>query len=144
MLSSAVRCSMYSKMLNILLRKKNSFIRTLCVVYHHIVLIIYFIYHINLIMNWNFRDKRRQYDKSLERIRNIIHTLEELLVLKERYNLRISFEDYHKVLVTVARCPKTIISLCFFFFTQHINRAQSKTVVSAYCNELISEIFRIL
>lgn len=46
---------------------------------------------------FKYSDTRRRYDQSIEKLRDTIHTLEELLVLKERFNLRIPFDDYYNV-----------------------------------------------
>lgn len=48
-------------------------------------------------VKYPFADARRQHNRSIEKLQKIIFTLEELLVLKERYNLHIHFDDYHGI-----------------------------------------------
>lgn len=44
-----------------------------------------------------FRDQCRNYDLSIERLCRIIDAMEELLVLKDQYNLHVHFEEYFQV-----------------------------------------------
>lgn len=43
------------------------------------------------------RDQRRHYDLSIAKLANVIDSMEELLILKNQYNLHVSFEDYYSV-----------------------------------------------
>lgn len=46
---------------------------------------------------YHFRDHRRHYDLSLGKLSQIIDAMEELLVLKNQYNLHVNFEEYFEV-----------------------------------------------
>lgn len=45
----------------------------------------------------SFRDTRRQYDICIDKFRRVINALEELSVLKIRFNLTLTFDDYMNV-----------------------------------------------
>lgn len=42
-------------------------------------------------------DHRRQYDICIATLSNVIDAMEELLVLKNQYNLHVNFEEYFEV-----------------------------------------------
>lgn len=44
-----------------------------------------------------YRDHRRHYDLSIEKLSHVIDAMEELLVLKNQYNLHVNFDEYIEV-----------------------------------------------
>lgn len=48
------------------------------------------------------RDTRRQYDIYIDKFRHVINVLEELSVLKIRFNLTLTFDDYMNVSVSIS------------------------------------------
>lgn len=52
---------------------------------------------IHSFFNSTFRDTRRQYNICIDNFRRVINALEELSVLKIRFNLTLTFDDYMNV-----------------------------------------------
>lgn len=46
-----------------------------------------------------YSDHRRQYDISIGNLSRVIDSMEELLILKNQYNLHVNFEEYFEVCV---------------------------------------------
>lgn len=69
-----------------------------------------------------FSDQRRHYDLSLEKLSQIIDAMEELLVLKNQYNLHVNFEEYHEVsdLIFVILLAQSFLNGMKFIFSSKL------------------------
>lgn len=56
-------------------------------------------YTVFCLLEMEFSDYRRQYDISIGNLSRVIDAMEELLILKNKYNLHVNFEEYFEVCV---------------------------------------------
>lgn len=97
-------------------------------------------------INFAFADQRRRYDLSITSLRDVIHAMEELLVLKNRYNLHVDFEEYFKSptedcafhllqRINVKTLPHLVNKFLFVIFTEKGIKIQN--TLTRYIDHLI-------